>query len=51
MKKRHIISIVLFVLAVLLLLAFGLVADSWLLGVPLGLAFALAGLLFYRRGK
>jgi len=51
MKKRHIISIVLFVLAVLLLLVFGLMADSWLVGVLFGLTFGLAGLFFFRRGK
>jgi pilus assembly protein CpaE len=51
MKNRHIISLVLFVVAVVLLIAVGLVTTKWLFAVLLGLVFVLAGLFFYRRGK
>jgi len=51
MKSRHIISLILFVMAVLLLLAVGLITAKWLYAVLLGLVFLLAGLFFYRRGK
>jgi 1,4-dihydroxy-2-naphthoate octaprenyltransferase len=51
MKKRHIISLTLFVVAVLLLLVVGLGTAKWLVAVLLGLVFVLAGLVFYRRGK
>jgi hypothetical protein len=51
MKKRRVMSYSLFVLAVVLLLLFGLAARQWLTGVFFGLVFLLAGLFFYRRGK
>lgn len=49
--KKHIFSIVLFVLALVWVLFLGLLGDSWLLGLALGGVFLLAGLVFYRRGK
>jgi len=48
---KHIISIVLFIMAILVCLLFGLAAEQWLPGFLLGLVFVLAGLFFYRRGK
>jgi len=49
-SNRRIISIVLFVLAVLLILV-GIFSDFGLIGILLGLAAALVGVIFYRRGK
>jgi hypothetical protein len=49
--SRHTLSYVFFVLAVILLLLFGLVANNWLWGALLGLAGLLVGFLFYRRGR
>ena len=51
MGNRHIISYVLFVLALVILLLFGLAGRQWLAGVLVGLVFVLAGIFFYRRGK
>jgi hypothetical protein len=51
MGSRHIISYVLFILALVFLLFFGLVSRQWLAGVLVGLVFVLAGIFFYRRGK
>ena len=51
MRNRRLVSYTLFVLAVVVLLLLGLVADNWLVGIPLGLAFLLVGIIFYRRGK
>jgi hypothetical protein len=51
LKNRHLISAVLFIIAVLLLLGFGAVRGQWTTGVLLGLVFAVAGIFFYRRGK
>ena len=53
-QNRHIISIVLFILAVVLFLVIGLGWTGWvgwLIGALVGAAFAVAGLVFYRRGK
>ena len=49
--NRRLLSYALIVLAVVLVLLFGLLAKQWLAGLLLGLAFALAGLFFYRRGR
>jgi hypothetical protein len=51
MKNRHIISYVLFILGIVLLLALGLTGGRWFASVVLGLAFAIVGVIFYRRGK
>ena len=51
MENRRIISYALFILAVVLLLLFGLVGGEWLIGIISGLAFLLGGIIFYRRGK
>jgi hypothetical protein len=51
MQNRRVISIALFVLAVLVLLVFGLLGRQWLAGVLMGLVLAIAGVIFYRRGK
>ena len=51
MGNRRVLSYALFVLAVVLLVLFGLLAKQWLAGVLLGLAFVLAGIFFYRRGR
>lgn len=49
-SNRRIVSIVLFVLAVLLIVI-GLVSEFGTTGLLLGLASAIVGLVFYRRGK
>jgi len=49
-SNRRIISIVLFVLAVLLILV-GAFGNLGLTGILLGVVFAIAGVVFYRRGK
>jgi hypothetical protein len=49
MNTRMILAAVLFVVAVLALVVFGLVADSWLYGIVFGGIFAIAGLIFLRR--
>jgi len=49
--NRHTISYVLFIAAIILLLLFGLVGGEWLWGAAVAVASALAGLVFYRRGK
>ncbi|MFC2023690.1 hypothetical protein ACFLT5_03020 [Chloroflexota bacterium] len=51
MESRRVLSYALFVIAVVLLLAVGLVANQWITGILLGLVFAIAGIIFYRRGK
>ena len=51
MGNRRVLSYALFVLAVVLLLLVGLLSKQWLTGVLLGLIFAVAGVIFYRRGK
>jgi hypothetical protein len=51
MQNRHLISYILFVLGVVLLLALGLAEGQWLAGVLLGLACAIVGFIFRRRGK
>ncbi len=50
-KSRHIVSVVLFVVAVVFLVLGGVVAHNWLIGILIGLAFVFGGLIFYRRGK
>jgi len=49
-SNRRIISIVLFVLAVVFILA-GILSELGLTGVLLGIVVAIAGVIFYRRGK
>lgn len=49
MNSRMILAVVLFLVAVLALLVFGLVAESWLLGIALGGIFAIGGVIFLRR--
>ena len=39
------------VLAVILLVIFGLLAKNWLVGIALGLIFVIVGVIFYRRDK
>jgi hypothetical protein len=54
MENRHIISIVVFILAVVLFLLIGLGwggLAGWLIGALVGAAFVVAGLFFWRRGK
>lgn len=51
MKNRHLISYILFILGVVLLLGLGIGAGDWLKAVLLGLACAVVGFIFYRRGK
>jgi hypothetical protein len=57
MENRRIISIVIFVLAVVLFLLIGLGwgggtdLAGWLIGALVGAAFIVAGLFFWRRGK
>jgi hypothetical protein len=53
-QTRHIISIVLFILAVALFLMMGLGWGGlvgWLIGALVAAAFIVAGVFFYRRGK
>jgi hypothetical protein len=50
MGNRRVISYVLFALAVVMLLV-GVFSDQLLTGVLVGLAFALVGFVFLRRGK
>jgi hypothetical protein len=53
-QNRHIISIVIFVLAVVLFLLMGLGwggLQGWLIGALVAAAFIVAGVFFYRRGK
>jgi hypothetical protein len=50
MASRHILSIALIVLGVILFVVL-LLANQWLYGLLLGLIFAVVGVLFYRRGK
>jgi hypothetical protein len=53
-ENRRIISIVIFVLAVVLFLLLGVGWggwQGWLIGALVGAAFIIAGLFFYRRGK
>lgn len=50
-SNRRIISIVLFVLAVIFILAGILSPNFGLTGILLGLACAIVGFIFYRRGK
>ena len=49
-SNRRIISIVLFVVAVILIIL-GVATEFGLTGVLLGLASAIVGAIFYRRGK
>jgi hypothetical protein len=55
MENRRIISIVVFVLAVVLFFLIGLGwgegLAGWLIGALVGAAFIVAGLFFWRRGK
>ena len=51
MAKRHVLSYALFAVGVLFFLLVAVVARQWTLGVALGLALVLAGVIFYRRGK
>jgi hypothetical protein len=51
MANRPILSYVLFILGVLVLVLFGLLGGEWLLGIALGLIFAVVGAILYRRGK
>jgi hypothetical protein len=51
MQNRHLLSYVLFILGVVVLLLIGLLAGEWLLGILLGLAFAVVGFIIYRRGR
>lgn len=51
MENSRILSYALFVLAVVVLLVFGLLVNNWLLGVLLGLVFVIVGFIFYRRGR
>jgi hypothetical protein len=51
MANRRILSYTLFILGIVVLVLFGLLVGDWLLGIALGLAFAVAGAIFYRRGK
>ena len=51
MGNRHIISYVLFILALVFLLLLGLAGRQWLVGILISLVFVLAGIFFYRRGK
>jgi hypothetical protein len=54
MENRRIISIVIFVLAVVLFLLIGLGwggLAGWVIGALVGAAFIVAGLFFWRRGK
>jgi hypothetical protein len=53
-ENRHIISVVIFVLAAVLFLLIGLGwggLAGWLVGALVGAAFVVAGLFFWRRGK
>lgn len=50
-SNRRIVSIVLFVLAVILVLAGIVSAEFTAAGILLGLACAIVGIIFYRRGK
>jgi hypothetical protein len=50
MGGRHILSIALILIGIVLFVVL-LVADQWLIGLLIGLIFAIAGVLFYRRGK
>jgi hypothetical protein len=49
--NRHTLSYVLVIAAIVLLLLLGLVGGEWLWAAVVAVACALAGLLFYRRGK
>jgi len=49
-SSRRIISIVLFVLAALMIVL-GIFTNLGLTGVIVGLAAAIVGIIFYRRGK
>ena len=57
MQNRHIISIAVWILAVVLVVLIGLVwgggkdLAGWLIGALVGAAFIVAGLFFWRRGK
>lgn len=51
MDNRRIISYALFIIGVVLFLLLGLARGQWATGVLLGLAFEVAGIIFYRRGK
>ena len=54
MENRHIISVVIFILAVFLLIGLGWQSAGiwgWVIGALVGAAFAVAGLFFWRRGK
>jgi O-antigen/teichoic acid export membrane protein len=54
MQNRRIISIVLFVLAVVLFLLMGLAYKelwAWVIGALLAACFIVAGVFFWRRGK
>ncbi len=51
MQTRHLISYLLFVLAIIFLLVFGITRQQWLTGVLVAVVFVLVGLIFYRRGK
>jgi hypothetical protein len=48
--NRRIISIVLFVLAVVFILV-GILTELGIAGILLGVAAAIVGVIFYRRGK
>lgn len=49
--SRHILSIVLFVVGVLFFLLLWLGGGNLLLGLVIGAAVELVGLIFFRRGK
>ena len=51
MQNRHLISYVLFALAVILFALVGLLSRQLATGVLVGLIFLIAGVIFYRRGK
>ena len=51
MQNRRLFSYTIFVLAVVVLLLLGLALEQWAVGIFVGLAFALVGIIFYRRGK
>lgn len=51
MGNRHIIRYALFILGVLFFVLVGLLGGQFGAGVPLGLAFGIGGIIFYRRGK
>ena len=51
MENRHLISYVLFALAVILFAVVWLLGGQLATGILVGLIFLIVGVIFYRRGK